>query len=158
MFYIALPCLPWYIEFQQLLLHYGDNAKVKTWHICRAIPNPAQGLGGGGGMVTNDWCISIQRVKGMSYKQWNGHEQTMVHLDIPSSVYTNHPKFTVSNQMEGVHKPTKGYRFELQTMEWPWTNNGTSGYSFFSVYKPSQVYYIKPDGSIHKVTKGRPLD
>ena len=33
----------------------GDNAKVKTQHICFTIPHPLPG-GGGGGEGTNDWC------------------------------------------------------------------------------------------------------
>ena len=35
--------------------HYGDNVKVKSQHICQAIP--ALLRGSGEAVVTNDWCI-----------------------------------------------------------------------------------------------------
>ena len=35
--------------------HYGDNAKVKSQHICQAIPALLRGLGEA--VVTNYWCI-----------------------------------------------------------------------------------------------------
>ena len=35
--------------------HYGDNVKVKSQHICQAIPAPLRGLCEA--VVTNDWCI-----------------------------------------------------------------------------------------------------
>ena len=34
---------------------YGDNLKVKSQHICQAIPSLLSGLGEA--VVTNDWCI-----------------------------------------------------------------------------------------------------
>ena len=37
------------------LPHYGDNVKVKSQHICQAIPAQLRGLGEA--VVTNDWCI-----------------------------------------------------------------------------------------------------
>ena len=37
------------------LPHYGDNVKVKSQHICLAIPVLLRGLGEA--VVTNDWCI-----------------------------------------------------------------------------------------------------
>ena len=37
------------------LPHYGDNVKVKSQHICQAIPALLRGLGKA--VVTNDWCI-----------------------------------------------------------------------------------------------------
>ena len=37
------------------LPHYGDNVKVKSQHICQAIPALLRGLGEA--VVTNDWCI-----------------------------------------------------------------------------------------------------
>ena len=35
--------------------HCGDNVKVKSEHICQAIPALLRGLGEA--VVTNDWCI-----------------------------------------------------------------------------------------------------
>ena len=35
--------------------HYGDNIKVKSQHICQAIPAVLRDLGEA--VVTNDWCI-----------------------------------------------------------------------------------------------------
>ena len=35
--------------------HYGDKVKVKSQHICQAIPALLRGLGEA--VVTNDWCI-----------------------------------------------------------------------------------------------------
>ena len=35
--------------------HYGDNVKVKSQHICQAIPALLRGLGEA--VVTNAWCI-----------------------------------------------------------------------------------------------------
>ena len=35
--------------------HYGDNVKVKSQHICQAIPALLRGLDEA--VVTNDWCI-----------------------------------------------------------------------------------------------------
>ena len=35
--------------------HYGYNVKVKSQHICRAIPALLRGLSEA--VVTNDWCI-----------------------------------------------------------------------------------------------------
>ena len=37
------------------LPHYGDNVKVKSQHICQAIPALLRGLVEA--VVTNDWCI-----------------------------------------------------------------------------------------------------
>ena len=36
-------------------LHYGDNRKVKSLHICHAIPTLLRGLGEA--VVTNNWCM-----------------------------------------------------------------------------------------------------
>ena len=35
--------------------HYEDNVKVKSQHICQAIPALPRGLGKA--VVTNDWCM-----------------------------------------------------------------------------------------------------
>ena len=35
--------------------HYGDNVKVKSHHICQAIPALIRSLGEA--VATNDWCI-----------------------------------------------------------------------------------------------------
>ena len=52
MFDIALLCLPRYIKTSAFLLHCRDNAKVKTWHNCSAIPCPTLELGGLGYKMT----------------------------------------------------------------------------------------------------------
>ena len=42
-------------QTRTFLPHYGDNVKVKSQHICQAIPALLRGLGEA--VVTNDWCM-----------------------------------------------------------------------------------------------------
>ena len=45
---VEFTCLPGYIKFQTFPPHCGDDAKVKTQHICLTIPQVC------GAVVTND--------------------------------------------------------------------------------------------------------
>ena len=50
-FYVALPCLPRYINSLTLPLHYQNTEHLPGY------PPPCSGAGG---VVTNDWCIIIK--------------------------------------------------------------------------------------------------
>ena len=53
--------------FKTDLQHCGNNAQVKSWHICPAIPRPVPGVRGG--VVKNDWCIIIYRIRAVACQQ-----------------------------------------------------------------------------------------
>ena len=65
--------------------HYRDNVKVKSQHICQAIPVLLRCLGEA--VVTNDWCII--------YSLWCSSHKNLVLSQPPKNILTPNAKYVI---------------------------------------------------------------